>query len=199
MARILISDISSEIANSYVDLDYADAFWLDDYRPLLRDQWTALTPGQKSGLLIDACRVIESIRFTLPVVGSDYTLTFNRRAGNFIFANAARLPYRAEQSQSLQFPRNLDIYDTNPPSPDLLGKYYVPTQVKDAQCEQAMHLFNFDESIIGSRLQGLVQDSAGIGDIKTSQLYGGLFTMLAPKALENLKSFFIHGGRFGRA
>lgn len=202
-AQTINSTLMSEIANSYIDKAYADAYWLNDYRTKNAAQWAALSDAQKTGLLIDACAIIERIRFTLPESRRDYVLFYDRRTQLTRMIDRNFQPFKYLFSQRLQFPRNLDIYVMDAPSPELLGQTYIRQEVMDAQCEQAMYLLNFDDSIYAARLQGVVKDSVGIGkgSITSDQEYalGSSISMVAPRAFEKLSALMVVGGRLGRA
>jgi hypothetical protein len=153
-AQTLVSTLMSEVANSYVDLAYADAYWEDDYRANLSAQWAALSDGQKTSALVDACDVLESLRFTLPNGMRDYSLFLRPQRTQLLqgMLIVSMKPYKLIYSQRLQFPRNLDVYVSEPPSPELMGQPYIPESIKEAQCEQAAFLLTFDEGTYQNRL-----------------------------------------------
>lgn len=199
----LNNTITSEIANSYVDLPTAAAYWASDYRTALSAQWAALTSAQQTGLLIDATRIIETIQFTLPNDVRDYVLYYDRRSRLTRLIDRNQQPFKFYYNQKLQFPRNLDVYVLNPPTPELMGAIYVPEDVMEAQCEQAMFLLNFDDTTYASRLMGVVKEQVGVGKgaVTNTEEYNhtGSLTMLAPRAIEKLKPYMIKGGRRQRS
>jgi hypothetical protein len=203
-AQTLVTTLMSEVANSYVDLAYADSYWEDDYRTAVSAQWAALTDGQKAGVLIDACEILESLRFTLPNSLRDYTYFYDRRTRSCRVVDRELKPYKQIYTQRLQFPRNLDIYVSEPPSPELMGQSYIPDPIKEAQCEQAVYLLTFDEATYANRLLGVAEESTGLGkgSITTSKVYAGSATsisMLAPRAIEKVKPFLVRGESIRRS
>lgn len=202
MAVTLITDLASEVANSYCDADFADAYWANDYRTAKVALWTALTADQKAKLLVRACAVIETMRFVIPYSLPEYALHYNRRTRTILDMNLSRDPVKYFYYQKLQFPRNLDVYFQNPPAGSVLGDLYIPEDIKNAQCEQAGYLLSFDESQLASRMQGVSMEKTSIGkgqvDV-TVEYAGGLGTTMSPVALDYCRPYLVRGGKMQRA
>ncbi len=194
MAVTLDSTISGWYANSYADLAYADAFWADHYSSTKSAQWGTLSNTQKTHLLIRSCSVIERFKFTVTgyLRPADYWHSeFNRVTGLVVQMTSDRRPLRAAYRQKLQFPRSLD-YDIN-------GAFYIPPDIMDAQCEQAMYLLNFDEDAMASRIQGITQNSLTVGSIHVSQNFAAGGSSLAPMAREILSQYFFVSNEWRRS
>ncbi len=71
MSIILNNALTDQYANSYCDVNYADSYWTDHYNQTKAAQWLALTNQQKINLLVEACRVIETVRFTQNILLRD--------------------------------------------------------------------------------------------------------------------------------
>jgi hypothetical protein len=188
------STVGGTASNSYVSVAFANAYWADHYNATLSAQWDALSDGQKSSALIAACRVIETLRFTMQVTRADYTLRFNRLTGTVIdMSYLWREPVKFYQYQKLQFPRNLDVL------PDT-GALYIPPPITEAQCEQAIYLLNFDQTAMSNRLQGITMDkiSVGRGQIDLTQEYASSGSSIGPMALEMVRPFLVMRNRVRR-
>lgn len=184
MAITLTTTLSSEVANSYVDVAYCDDYWSNHYSTSLQDQWSALTTGQKSLLLVRACRILETLRFTAPTerVGLfEYKYNKNTRLVTSVPNDV--VPTKAEYLQALQFPRSIDTNST--------GAKFIPEPVKMAQCEQAVYMLSFDESVLASRLQGVLSESVSAGSVSVDQQMAGSGTALSPMAYEFVKPFLL--------
>jgi len=194
MSIALDTSLASTTANSYADVAYCDDYWTNNYNATKAAQWLALTTTQKERLLIQACRIIETGRFTTFVPVSEYALHYDRITGQILDITLTREPVRFYYYQKLQFPRNLDI-------DPVLQNLYVPPAVLMAQCEQCVYLMNFDESAIANRLQGVTADTLAIGraQIHLQQEYTQDGTSFAPMALEFIKPYLIRGTRMRRA
>lgn len=196
MALTLDAGVAAESANSYVTAVYCDEYWQQHYSQVKADQWAALTTPRKEALLIQACRVIESLRFTYDNkrggVEKDYYKS--RSTGRLIEFPYKERPVKFDWYQALQFPRSIDI-DSQASEP------YIPEAVKMAQCEQALHLLNFDDSVLSSRAQGVESESITAGPVSISQKFSsssgssGGGSLVGPVALGFLKPFLIHVGR----
>lgn len=191
--------ISGEFSNSYVDVAFADDYWTNHFSTVKAAQWTALTSAQKTTVLVAACRVLESARFTLGSSYSDYELLYDRRSHLILNRAVDQLPVKYSYYQKLQFPRNLDIQYTGTPGD--IGTAYIPEDVQEAQCEQALYLINFDDTAVANRLQGITLEKVGVGrdQITTTQEYAVTGSMFAPLAMELLRAYFIKGGRTRRS
>jgi hypothetical protein len=178
--------LSDQFANSYVDVTYCDEYWGQHWSTDKADQWAALTTAQKTSLLIQACRSIESLRFTVNSVftDADTEWRFDRSSGMVVELPTTNNPVRAQRLQSLQFPRTVDRNAET-------GAFFVPEPIKMAQCEQAVYLLNMDETAIANRLQGISQETVEVGTLRTSQNVSAGGVALAPMALEYVRPFLI--------
>lgn len=178
--------------NSYVDQAYADDYFSNHWVATYNTQWSALADQAKQNLLVAACRVIESARFTNVIVRTDWRFHryYNRLTMQIMNFQLLREPVKYYFYQALQFPRNLDI-------DPISGAVYVPEAIQMAQCEQAIYLLTFDQSAIQNKLQGVVNDtiSIGRGQIHLNQQYGAEGSMYAPQAYEMIKSFLVRNVR----
>jgi len=185
MAVTLNNTLTDAYANSYVDVAYADDYWDNHWNSTKSDQWNALDTTVKERLLIQACRVIETARFTVNVRLRDgYPLYYDRRTHIVAQLNDQILPVKYYFYQRLQFPRNLDR-DINS------GALYVPEPVMLAQCEQAVYTINFDDTALANRMQGITHDNTSIGNIRVRQEYTGDGSMWSPVALEYVKPYLL--------
>jgi hypothetical protein len=187
MSLTLNTTVSDTYANSYCDVDFADDYFSNHYSSTLAAQWATLNDDQKTYLLIMACRVIETVRCTIPVaLWDEYALLYNRRSRVVIDANLNRTPVKFNFYQKLQFPRNLDL-DPN------TGLTYVPEDVKMAQCEQAVYLTTYDQTNQTNRMQGVSESMSRIGKLETLTRYGeGVNpTAVAPMAVEFLRPYMV--------
>jgi hypothetical protein len=185
MALILDTSLSGSASNSYVDVAYCDDYWANHILTQRAALWAALTNSQKINLLIRACGVVETLRFTstrsLP---QGYELSYDRRLHEVIALNKDITPVRFFYYQKLQFPRNLD-------RDFLTGQSFVPEPVKIAQCEQAGYLLSFDESALSASLQGISHDQAKVGSLSTRQNLRQDGTSIAPMALEQVRPYLL--------
>jgi hypothetical protein len=196
----LDNTLAGETANSYCDLDYADAYWTAHYNAAQSAQWLALAEPQKIMLLVQACRSIERIRFVVPTTLPNYALHYDRRSGKVVDLNLSRDPVRYYYYQKLQFPRNLDIYYEQAPGGIPLGSLYMREEPMQAQCEQAVYLLNVDTTAVGNKLMGITLETIGLGkqQIQQTQQYGGNGTLLAPIAVEIVSPLMVRNGRLVR-
>lgn len=187
MAITLDKTVGGLEANSYVDATYLVDYWTNHYDASLSAQVQALTTTQQEYLLVRACRIIESFRYTRPLSRMNYQLRYNRLTGTVVDMSYLTLePVKWAYFQKLQFPRNLDIHIED-------GTFYIPEPVLIAQCEQAAYLLNLDESAIANRLQGVTMDKVGVGrqQVDMTQEYAGSGSMLSPVANEMLRPFML--------
>jgi hypothetical protein len=185
MAVILNNVLSDRYANSYIAVGYCDDYWNAHYNTVKANQWSALDSTQKITLLIKACRVIETARFTVNArLLGDYHLHYDRHTQTAMFFNEEATPVKYTYYQSLQFPRNLDRDPTT-------GELYVPEPIKMAQCEQAVYSLNFDEAAVASRMQGIGDETATIGSIRIHQRFTAGGNEWSPSALEYVKPFLV--------
>jgi hypothetical protein len=181
----LDTTLSGTTSNSYVDVDYASGYWEQHFDTTKQTQWAALTATQQTMLLFHACRVLETARFTVNMMFPDYSkMVYDRRSRNVVFLNETTMPAKYYQYQHLQFPRTIDRNV-------ITGELYVPEEIKAAQCEQAMYIMTFDDSIISNTIQGIDHDGVSVGDIRIRQVLrqGGSF--FSPVALELIKPYLI--------
>lgn len=182
MALTLVDTPFADDANSYVDAAFADTYWDGHYNTLKSDQWTALTASQKDSALISACRILETLRFTYPS-RTDQLSPY--------------IPYRLYASQALQFPRTIDIDDIANVGNEV--NYFIPDGIKFGQCEQAVFLLTFDESLIASQLAGVIQEYVKAGEVAVSQTFAGSKgtssgqTMVSPAALAHVSPYLVRG------
>lgn len=192
-ALTLDTTLSGRFANSYVDVAYCDDYWKEHYSEIKADLWLGLSAAQKTSTLVQACNIIERFKFTEGGLRpADYFHSeFNRNTGLVVQMTFDRRPIRAGYLQKLQFPRSLDYNDD--------GTYYVPEPVKMAQCEQAVYLLSFDDSVLANRLQGITQDSLSVGSVRTAQNVAAGGTSLSPMAMEFLSQYFVRSTEIRRA
>lgn len=206
MALELITTLAGELSNSYCDVAFADDYWTNHFSATKAAQWAALSATQKVRLLIQACKIIEGVRFTVPITLPDYALHYDRRTGKVLDINLTRNPVKYFYYQKLQFPRNLDVYYETVPTDSQenalahLGDIYMREEPQIAQCEQAIYTLNFDETSYSNRLQGITLDTLGLGrqQLAQTQEYGTTGSMLAPMAAEILRPLMVKGGRLQR-
>lgn len=193
MSVTLDSTVSGQLSNSYVDLSYADSYWLDHYSNTKSAQWATLSPAQETRLLVLACASIERYKYVSGYLRPPgyWHSELDRNSGLVIQLNTDNQPLRAVYRQKLQFPRNLD-YDVN-------GVFYIPEDIKIAQCEQALYLLNLDEDAMAQRLQGVRESSVSVGDISIKQQFDTGSTALSPISRELLSQFFFASNSWRRA
>jgi hypothetical protein len=185
MAVVLDNTLSGEVSNSYVEVEYADAYWTAHYSTVKAALWAALTTPRKEMVLVQACRVIETVRFCEPFRYDRRTQVeyhHDRRSGLVVQYDDETRPIRAFSTQSLQFPRNLD-------RDSLTGEYYIPEALMMAQCEQAVYLLSFDDSVLSNSMQGVQSESIAAGSVRISQQIAAGGSMLSPTAYELVKPF----------
>lgn len=185
----LNNTVADERANSYVDSAYADLYWADHWDTVSAAKWAALSSAQKNRLLIQACRIIDTLRFTEAVDPlQEYHLVYDSRNQQIrsVKTNYGR-PQKWAYEQHLQFPRTLDVY--------LDGTVYIPEEIMFAQCEQAVFMLSLDTSVIANRLQGVSHDSLNVGGIAISQKLEAGGSMIAPVALNFCKPYLIKGSQ----
>jgi hypothetical protein len=193
---ILDNTIMGELANSYIDQNYADTYFDQHFNALKTATWTALGDEQKQQLLVQACWDIEQFKYTETttvehsvVQGS---LKWDSRQGRFTaYVTPSKAPVPYNVYQQLQFPRNRDIRAD--------GTVFIPERMKFAQCEQAIYLVTLDETALSNRLQGLNLDRVVLGEIGLTQEYAYQGTTLAPLALEFIRPYLYKSKRTGRS
>lgn len=190
MAITLVSTVAGETSNSYADVAYADTYWASHYSSVKASQWAVLTTPKKTLALINACRIIERIKFTEEFRWTMDTYFEPTHNGMVRLFTAGNTVVRSNLDQNLQFPRNVDYTSA--------GVLYIPDEVKDAQCEQAVHLLTVDDAAIASQLQGVVSDSVRAGSVSASQTFSGVGSVVAPMAYEILIPFILKSNKIRR-
>lgn len=177
----IVATVGGENSDSYVTVTEANAYFNVHYSLTKKAIWTATSGPQKEMLLKRACQLLETLKVldnefttgTLPlalVIDYGYDLTIHKGATN----------------QRLQFPRNVDVTSS--------GDLFIPQEVKDAQCEQAVYLLAFDDAALVTQLQGIEEEANTVGPIKTYVKYragggAGNTTYLSPMVVELMRPF----------
>lgn len=184
------ASLSGQYSNSYCDLAFANDYFSNHFISTNADAWNALDVAPQQRLLVAACRVIETARFTNYVRPTDYAFFYDYITGAVRQLAERTEPIRLQNTQSLQFPRNVDI-DT------VTGLSFIPPSIMLAQCEQAIYLLSYDGAAMSSRIQGISSEavSLGKGQIHSSTVYVGEGSAFAPMALEYCRPFFLKGGQ----
>lgn len=188
MAVALDDTLSGETSNTFCSVDYADDYFDNHYSVAKTTAWQALSDGQKEQLLIQACRIINKCKFTETSTNHDYdySLEWRRDMNAVVTVNKSTRPFKYTYTQALQFPRNLD-YLTD-------GTYFIPDEIKMAQCEQAIYLATVDDSSLTSIGQGLKRESVTVGEITLSQTYSDNSAsagLISPMAKELITPYLI--------
>lgn len=194
MALTIDTTLAGVHSNSYIDQTYADDYWAAHFSAAKSLFWSNLSDDQKANLLIMACRVLETARFTNFVPISEYTLHYDHVTGQVLDITLTREPVRFYYYQRLQFPRNLDFDPTT-------QQLYIHPAIQMAQAEQAVYMAQLDDTALSNRLQGVTQDTIAVGrsQIHLSQQYTTDGSMFAPMALEFIRPFLVKGARMRRA
>jgi len=181
----LDTTVGGSTSDSYVSIADADTYFANHYSTTKSADWAALTSGQKESALRRGAQVIDSLRVldtelgwgALPVAlleVDEYNLTIHRLQFN----------------QRMQFPRNLDLE---------AGVGFIPQNVKDAQCEQAVFLITFDDSVLQSSLQGITSETIQAGPIRVHQSLRQTGSFVSPMAVELMRIYFRPTKRIKRA
>ena len=198
MAILINSTISSETANSYASVAYADSYFESHYNATFTTTWDALDDSQKQMLLIQATLVLEQFRFVIPTTQSDYEMHYSRTTGLVGFYPLEQDPIKYNYFQALSFPRNLDVYSTT-------SQTYIPEPVLIAECEQAISIKNFSVTNINKVLSGIKSESVEIAgqisraivyqdgttasnSIMTANLSSVAYQLLSPYILRNTRT-----------
>lgn len=179
--------VGGSASNSYVAVSDADRYFNTHYITAKKTAWTALGQPQKESALKRACQQIETLKVL------DDELSTGRLPIALVIDYGFDLSiHRAEINQKLQFPRNLDLL------PD--GSPYIPQDLKDAQCEQAVYLLSFDDTTLVTLTQGVVEEAVTAGPIKSYTRYSEGFapTYIAPLVLELMRPYLRYTGRLRR-
>src|SRR4051812_40087267 len=181
----LTATVGGSTSDSYVTVAEANTYFNNHYLTAKKTVWSALGQPQKESALKRACQQIETLRVL------DDELSTGRLPVALVISLGYDLSiHRAEINQKLQFPRNLDL---NPDG----STVFVPQEVKDAQCEQAVYLLSFDDSTLTTLLNGVVEEAVTAGAVKTFTKYteGHAPTYLAPIVIELMRQFTRVTGR----
>lgn len=184
MALTLVTTLSDPYANSYISSAYCDDFWADHFNQIKAAQWNALTANQKVNLLIEACRVLETARFTQSGHRSGYHLRYDRVSHLVLELNDQSHPVKYDYFQRLQFPRNID-------RDKITGVTYIPEPIMMAQAEQTVYLLNVDDTALSNRMQGIESDYINVGNIRLRQTYVSDGSMFSPMALEYIRPYLL--------
>jgi len=196
----LDSTLSGDNSNSYVTVAYADDYFVNHYNATKSALWATFTTAQKEGLLIHAVILgIENLVFVAKnnFQSSIYDFYYDRRSHMYVTVSDWSTPYKAVSTQKLQFPRTLDI-DSN-------GDYFIPEDVKIAQCEQAIYLAEeIDDETVESNSKGLKAESVTVGPIKLFQEFetSRQIKSLSPTSQQMLTNYLLKnvgGGSVFRA
>jgi hypothetical protein len=182
---VLDNTLSDEFANSYADVSYCDDYWANHFDQTKAAQWSALSETQKERLLIQACRILETARFTESSrMRDNYNLVYDRRSRLVVQLNDQIQPVKYYYYQRLQFPRNIDR--------DILtGDIFIPEPILMAQCEQSVYILNFDDTSMATRIQGVVNDSTQVDTIRLRQALVAGGSTFSPMALEYVRPFLL--------
>lgn len=183
----LITTVAGANSDSYVSVAEANAYFASHWSLAKNELWSALNPAQKERVLRAATQVLEGLRFLDDEHGYGALLPLSlREAGQFDYTIC-----RLEPTQRLQFPRNVDI--------DANNVAFVPQEVKDAQCEQAVYMLSFDDSQISNQMQGVMEEAIAAGNVRVYTQYSRRGTFVAPLALQLVSPFLRRGTRIKRA
>lgn len=190
MSLTINATLGDEFANSYVDVAFADDYFTNHWDSIKSDQWAALGTPAKTTLLIGACRVIETMRFTQRTLPGHLHLYYDMRTGMVRQLLLRKEPIRYFPWQHLQFPRNIDVRTTD-------GTVYIPDSIQMAQCEQTIYTLNFDETAMANRIQGVIADQLELGrsQIRLQQQYAQDGSSVAPLALEMARPYLLKDGQ----
>ena len=185
----LDTTLAGETTQSYVSVSEADRYFRDHFSTAKNTVWSALSAARKESALKRACQQIETIKFIdtefAPIGRLPLALIDD------IYADITLCKY--EEYQRLQFPRNIDT--------DSAGDPFVPQEVKDAQCEQAVHLLTFDDAALNAIGQGIVEEAVTAGAVKSYTRYseGVAPSYISPMAVELLRPYFRRTSRVRRS
>jgi hypothetical protein len=180
-ASAVISEIFSDYATSYVSLAFAADYFAKHYRPAYTTQWGALSADQQGMALNAACRQIEQFRFVDRQELPHYRFFVDPVKGRVLEYTPRRDAVKYNYYQSLQFPRSVDIHQD--------GTVFIPMEMQWAQCEQAIYLLNFDETLLSNARQGLSINSVKVGSISVYQHLNSGGDNLSPTALSYIRPY----------
>lgn len=183
----VITTVGGSDSNSYVSRAEADTYFSDHWSVTKSATWAALTNIQKDRLLIAATQVLESLRFLdSEYIASNGPLPAALRDPEYIDYIICRL----NVEQRLQFPRNIDVDGSN--------VAFIPQEVKDAQCEQAVYLVAFDDSQIATQMQGVFEEAIAAGGVRVYTKYTRRGSFVAPMAIQLVVPFLRKDTRIRR-
>lgn len=184
----LNTEVGGANSNSYATVSYANAFFAGHFSLAKTAAWNALSTARKESALRRACQQIETLKFLDNEYGSG-PLPFALIIDNHYDLTVHKL----YAEQRLQFPRNIDI--------DSANVAFVPTDIMDAQCEQAVFLLSVDEASAVSMQNGIVEEAVTAGDVKAYTRYaeGKQASFVSPVSVELLRPYFRNSSRVRRA
>lgn len=184
----LVTTLAGVDSDSYATLAEADAYFAAHWDTVKSTAWDALSDGQKETALKQAIMILESFNYWED--STETTVTTSNNLRKCIITPA-------ETNQALSFPRNIDLDEND----DL----YIPNDVKNAQCEQAIFLVSsMNESTVQARARGLLAEHIKAGAVEVSQSYSSdgtsnAYTMfVSPIALMLLRKFIVTNKRVVR-
>lgn len=180
-ASVVISELFSNYSTSYISLEGAATYFANHYKPAYAAQWAALSPGQQGMALNAACRQIEQFRFVDRQELPHYRYFVDPVKGRVLVWTPRRDAIKYNYYQSLQFPRSVDIHQD--------GTVFIPMEMQWAQCEQAIYLLNFDESVLANARQGVSIQSVKVGAVSVYQHVGSGGDNLSPTALSYIRPY----------
>jgi len=175
--------IGGSEANSYVTLTEAEDYFEGR---LFANDWHSATSSEKQQALLQACKDIETLKF----IGTKYN---DYRVGHVNYQKLEfprRFPSIFIQCDSvLETYIGADYEPSYPYSTDANGQPYIPHEVKNAQCEQALFILAIgSDAERRSRLQAQGVRSFKIGDFSEQyKVING--RMISQKALALLDKF----------
>jgi hypothetical protein len=178
--------IGGSASNSYVSVSDADTYFGNHWSTAKASAWAALSSGAKESVLKQACKLLDALR----VLDSEFG--YGALPPQFVERFTYELTiHRWGSDQKLNFPRNIDV--------DLNGSPFVPQNVPDAQCEQAVYLLAFDDTPIATRLSGISSETVSAGPVRVHQDFKPGGTSIAPMALDLMREFIRPTKRVQRA
>lgn len=184
----LDSTVGGSASNSYVTMAEANTYFTNHYLTAKKTLWNTLGGPQKESVLKRACQLLETL-----LVLDDQLSTGRLPVALVVDLGYDLSVHRSEYNQRLQFPRNLDV--------DLTGAPFVPQEVKDAQCEQAVYMLAFDDTTLITLQQGIVEEAVTAGAVKSYTKYseGMAPSYLSPQVIELMRQYLRPTSRLRRA
>lgn len=182
----LDATIAGATANSYKDRTAADAYFASHWSAVKVSAWAGLTDAQKDAVLQSATTMLETLRvLDLDHVAIPQTLPLELRD-----PYTPMMITRYAETQSLQFPRNIDVDEDDEP--------FIPDGVAEALYHQAVYLLSVDESVLAAQLMGVRQEYVKAGGVATSTEYRGKGLLLSPMAVAFMEPYLRRTGRVVR-